>query len=75
MSYVKKLTLIDCEMEGADLAFEYSSAKADLKGKIISIKNFSEGVITVDEVDEVDEIITGNNVYPVNGIIIQRNEK
>ena len=72
LCYCKNLTLIDCEMEGADLAFEYSSAKADLKGKIISIKNFSEGVITV---DEVDEIITGNNVYPVNGIIIQRNTK
>lgn len=70
--YCESLRLINCEMQDADLAFEYSDAVADLKGKLISIKNFSKGTITV---DEVGEIIVGNNVRPVNGKIIQRNKK
>ena len=59
-------------MVDADLAFEYSEANANLKGKLISVKNFLKGTITV---DEVDEIIFCNSVYKANGKIVQRNKK
>ena len=51
--YCKNLTLIDCTMENGDLAFEYSSVNAKLKGRIESIKNPLSGKIEVDEVGEI----------------------
>lgn len=37
-------------MEGCDLAFERSSVKADVKGRIESVKNVISGKITADEI-------------------------
>ena len=51
--YCKNVTLIDCTMENCDLAFEYSSVNAKLKGRIESIKNPLSGKIEVDEVGEI----------------------
>jgi len=47
------LVLEDCTLEGADFAFEKSDVRADLKGRVISIRNPKSGRIEVDEVDEL----------------------
>ena len=56
------LKLINCEMTGADLAFEYSDVEADLRGNLISVKNPRGGRITADRVGEI--ILTEDSVYP-----------
>ena len=43
----------DCETDGCDLSFEYSSVNATIKGRIDSIKNPISGSITADEIGEV----------------------
>ncbi len=64
--YCKNLTLIDCTMEDCDLAFEYSSVNAKVKGRIESIKNPLSGRI---EVDAVGEIIRDGSVKECKGEI------
>ena len=39
LCYCKGLKLIDCEMEGADFAFERSEVQATVTTPVISIKN------------------------------------
>ena len=52
--YAEDLVLEDCTMDAdCDLAFEYSTVKADIKGSVTSIKNPKSGVITADSVGEV----------------------
>ena len=58
--YCNNLKLIDCELVDCDLAFEYSSVEADLKGHVVSIKNPLSGYINV---DTVGEIILNHSVY------------
>lgn len=53
LCYCKGLKLVDCETENCDLAFEYSSVKASIKGGIVSIKNPHSGKIVADSVDNV----------------------
>ncbi len=53
LCYCKGLKLINCEMHGADLAFERSYAEATLTAPIISIKNFAAGKIYVPSVEEI----------------------
>ena len=53
LCYCKNLTMIDCEMVEADLAFEKSSVQATLKAPVISIKNPLSGRITVPAVGEI----------------------
>lgn len=53
LCYCKGLKLVDCETENCDLAFEYSSVKASIKGGIVSIKNPHSGKIVADEVGNV----------------------
>jgi hypothetical protein len=53
LCYCKNLTLIDCEMVDADLAFEKSSVQATLTAPIDSIKNPLSGRITVPAVGEI----------------------
>lgn len=53
LCYCKDLVLIDCVMENCDLAFEYSEVEASIIGKVDSIKNPLEGIITLDEVGSV----------------------
>lgn len=53
LCYCKNLTMIDCEMVDADLAFEKSSVQATLTAPIISIKNPLSGRITLPSVGEI----------------------
>ena len=53
LCYCKGLTLIDCTMDDADLAFEKSEVQASLRAPIVSIKNPTAGRITVPHADEI----------------------
>lgn len=65
--YCEGLILESCTMEGADLSFEYSDVKADLKGSLISVKNAASGYI---KADSIGEIIERNSVMETNCRII-----
>ena len=61
LCYCENLRLIDCTMEGTDLAFEYSSVEADVRGKILSVKNPKSGYVVADGIGEIiraDSIMT-----------------
>ena len=62
LCYCKGLTLINCKTEGCDLAFEYSDVKADIVGRIDSVKNPKSGEITADEIGEtvLESSVTSN---------------
>ena len=47
LCYCKGLKLIDCEMRGADFAFEKSEVEATLTAPVISIKNPASGSISL----------------------------
>ncbi|MCR5849940.1 MAG: DUF3737 family protein [Bacteroidaceae bacterium] len=69
LCYCENLTLVDCTF-GADanLALEYSTVKATIKGDIHSIKNPTSGSITVaGHIGEL--IIDGNQKAPADCII------
>ena len=54
LCYATDLVLENCTFaEDCDLAFEYSTLKADVKGHIISIKNPRSGSIAADSVGEI----------------------
>lgn len=54
LCYCDNLTLEDCTFgQDADLALEYSTVNATIKGNVVSIKNPTSGHITVDSVGEV----------------------
>lgn len=53
LCYCRGLRLIDCTTDGCDLAFEYSSVRASVKGRIESVKNPRRGRIWLDEVGEI----------------------
>lgn len=72
LCYCKNLKLINCTMEGADFAFEYSDVDADIKGNIISVKNPKSGKIIA---DFVNEIIMEDAVMPCSGKVVLREEK
>lgn len=60
LCYATDLILENCTFaDDCDLAFEYSTLKADVKGHIISIKNPKSGSI---EVDTAGEIIIDENI-------------
>ena len=68
LCYCENLILEDCTFEpDADLAFEYSSVQATVKGHITSVKNPSSGFIRADSIGEV--IIDKNIKQPGNCII------
>lgn len=69
LCYCKNLKLINCTMEDTDLAFEYSDVEADIKGKILSVKNPKSGIITA---DSVDKIISEDAVMKCNGKVVLR---
>ena len=70
LCYCKRLRLIDCTMENADLALEYSDVRADVKGDILSVKNVRRGRVEADHIGEV--LKTPDAVYPVRAKIVQR---
>jgi len=72
LCYCKNLKLIDCTMEGTDLAFEYSDVEADIIGNVISIKNPKSGSIIA---DSVDEIIMKDAVMECTGNVMIRGEQ
>jgi len=68
LCYAENLILEDCTFDpDADLAFEYSSVKATIKGNVTSIKNPRTGSIKADSVGEV--IIDGNMKAPGDCVI------
>lgn len=69
LCYCENLKLINCTMEDTDLAFEYSSVEADVKGHILSVKNPKSGVITA---DSVGEVIWDDPIMEVNGKVVIR---
>lgn len=72
LCYAKNLILEDCEMVACDLAFEYSSVQAAVRGRIDSIKNPSMGRI---EADCIGEIILDEHHCPGNRCkIIRRSQ-
>ena len=70
LCYAEGLVLEDCTFdEDADLAFEYSSVNADIRGKVTSVKNPRSGRIHAD--GGYGEIILDDNVKaPGNCIIL-----
>ena len=60
LCYATDLVLENCTFaDDCDLAFEYSSLQADVRGHVVSIKNPRTGSI---EVDSVGEIILDENI-------------
>jgi hypothetical protein len=53
LCYAKNLVLENCTMRNTDLAFEYSTVRADINGHIDSIKNPLAGYIRADSIGEV----------------------
>ncbi len=73
LCYCKNLKLIDCKMEDANLAFEYSTVNAVVVGGIDSIKNPLDGVIQADEIGEI--LLTEDAVYTPHAKIIVHNKE
>ena len=69
LCYCKDLKLINCEMEDADLSFEYSEVEADVRGYIESVKNPKSGTITA---DSVGEIVKEDPIMECTGRVIIR---
>lgn len=69
LCYCENLKLINCTMNDADLAFEYSDVTADIRGHIDSVKNPKSGTITV---DSVGEIIHDDPVMECTGRVVIR---
>lgn len=65
LCYADGLVLEDCTFgPEADLAFEYSDVRADIKGDIVSVKNPRSGYINVDGSAEI--ILDGNIKAPAD---------
>jgi hypothetical protein len=65
LCYCENLILEDCTFEpDADLAFEYSSVQATVKGHIVSVKNPRTGFIKADSIGEI--ILDENIKAPAN---------
>lgn len=72
LCYCKDLVMEDCTMASdCDLAFEFSTLRADIKGHVHSIKNPTSGMICVDSVGEL--ICNGQAKAPADCKIIIRN--
>lgn len=73
LCYCENLVLEDCTFgEDADLALEYSTVTATIKGHVHSIKNPRSGHITVDSVGEI--IIDKNMKAPGDCVIEVKNK-
>ena len=68
LCYCEGLVLEDCTFgDDADLAFEYSTVEATVRGHLLSIKNPTSGHIRYESVGEI--ILDGNIKAPGNCII------
>lgn len=71
LCYCEGLVMEDCTFgDDCDLAFEYSTVEATIKGHLKSIKNPRSGHILIDSVDEI--IIDGNIKAPGDCVIKTR---
>jgi len=71
LCYCSGLVLEDCTFDGdADLAFEYSTVEATVRGHIVSVKNPTSGHITADSIGEI--ILDENQKAPGDCVVIQR---
>jgi len=71
LCYAHDLVMENCTMgDDADLAFEYSSVEATIKGNVVSVKNPSTGRIVADSYGEI--IIDKNIKNPANCEILVR---
>ncbi len=53
MCYIDNLVMKNCKLLNTDLAFEYSTVEADIRGHIESVKNPSSGTIKADSIGEI----------------------
>ena len=68
LCYCSGLVLEDCTFDpDADLAFEYSTVEATIRGHIASVKNPTSGHITADSIGEV--ILDENQKAPGDAVI------
>ncbi len=68
LCYAENLVLEDCTMDAdCDLAFEYSTVRAEIRGSITSVKNPISGTITA---DRIGEIILDENLRPGSDCVI-----
>lgn len=67
--YAKNIKFINCKMPNSDLAFENSSVRGNIVGKIDSIKNFKRGKL---KVDEVGEIVVDQPISKLHGKVITK---
>lgn len=71
LCYAENLTLENCTFaDDADLAFEYSTVNADIRGHLISVKNPTSGRIIADTIGEI--IIDENILKPADCSIEKR---
>ena len=74
LCYASDLVLENCTLDAdADLAFEYSSVKADLRGAVTSVKNPRTGRIVADYIGEI--ILDANIKVPGDCEIVCRSTK
>lgn len=65
LCYCRDLVLEDCTLaDDCDLAFEYSTVEADIKGHVHSIKNPTSGHIIADSIGQI--ILDGNAKAPAD---------
>lgn len=71
LCYVDGLFLEDCTFgDDANLLFEYSTVSGNIKGNVVSIKNPTSGMITIDgECGEL--IIDENQKQPADAVVIK----
>lgn len=68
LCYAENLVMENCTMgDDADLAFEYSSVQATIKGNVVSVKNPLTGSIVADSIGEV--ILDENLKAPADCLI------
>lgn len=70
LCYIDNLVMENCKLVNTTLAFEYSTVRADIEGKIDSVLNPSGGKITADEIGEL--ILQKDRVDPEKTVIICR---
>lgn len=71
LCYCENLVLENCTFdEDADLAFEYSTVEATVRGHIVSVKNPTSGHITADSIGEI--ILDENRKAPGDCVITTR---
>lgn len=71
LCYAHDLVLENCTFDAdSDLMFEYSTVRADIRGRVTSVKNPASGLVVADEIGEV--VIDDNIKGPADCIIKTR---